>query len=83
MKQHQLASDSAFQSVTDFSEGFSVVRVNGLYGYLAKDGKWLIPPMLEEALPFSDGKALILNRKERKGWNFIDKSGKIVYPAFE
>ncbi|MDM8202714.1 WG repeat-containing protein [Fournierella massiliensis] len=61
-----------------FSEGLLVASLNGKYGYLNTEGKWIIEPKYEDAQPFSEGLAAVcLNGK----YGYIDHSGKEVVPC--
>lgn len=71
-----------FESVSDFSEGLAVVVVRGRYGYINREGQWTIKPELINATPFKNGKASVL-LEEKGGWNFIDKTGKVLFPKFQ
>lgn len=62
---------------SDFSEGFSVISSDGMYGYMNRKGEKVIPFKYEHAYNFKDGLALV--GKERDNWNgkwgFINKDG--------
>lgn len=61
-----------------FSEGFLVASLNGKYGYLNTEGKWIIEPKYEDAQPFSEGLAAVcLNGK----YGYINYSGKEIVPC--
>ena len=76
-----IQTNPPFESVSDFSEGLAVVVVRGKYGYINREGQWIIKPELINAAPFKNGKASVL-LEEKKGWNFIDKTGKVLFPKF-
>lgn len=60
----QLSSDLEF--VDDFSEGLAVAREvertdenvrDGIFGYINREGEWVMPPQFKQAYPFSEGLA--------------------------
>ncbi|MCX6351499.1 MAG: WG repeat-containing protein [Bacteroidetes bacterium] len=70
-----------YDAVSDFSDGFAVVQVRQKYGYIDKSGNWIIKPELTLAKPFKNGIARV-KFADRKGWNYIDKNGKILFTNF-
>jgi WG containing repeat len=52
-----------------------VITVKGKDGFMNQDGKIIIEPVFEKALPFSDGLAAVLKQGL---WGFIDTSGRVV-----
>jgi len=65
---------------SDFAEGLAVVqeRIGGKLGYINKRGKYIIPPIFEEADTFAEGLALVKHyRSQAQG--LIDKTGKFVF----
>ncbi|MFB8793797.1 MAG: WG repeat-containing protein [Microcoleus sp.] len=66
-----------------FSEGLAIVRSrdNGLYGYINKTGKFVIPPRFSFTLGFNNGWAIVEINGKR---GMIDKTGKyIIEPKFD
>lgn len=60
---------------SEFSEGLAVVKKDGKYGYIDKEGNLVIDFQYEYANPFSEGLAVV----KKNGKNgYIDKSGNIV-----
>jgi len=57
-------------------EGAAVVKQGGLYGYIDRDGRWIITPRFEYAVSFRNGTARV--QKETKTYQ-IDKSGRTLY----
>jgi hypothetical protein len=55
-----------------------------LYGYIGPDGKWLIPPRFDDALPFSEGLAAVrVGDADTGRWGYIDTSGTfVIQPRF-
>jgi len=74
-------TQAPFESASDFSEGLAVVKTRGKYGYIDKNGNWVIQAIFAEAEPFKNGYARVKSL-DRKGWNYIDKSGKILFSKF-
>jgi hypothetical protein len=52
-----------------------VITVKGKDGFMSQDGKVIIEPVFEKALPFSDGLAAV---QQQGLWGFIDTSGRVV-----
>lgn len=73
-KQHFGSKDS----FNIFSEGLTAVKVKKKWGYIDRDGKFIIKPQFDDAENFSEGLAAV-----RVGCNFgyIDKRGNLVIPA--
>jgi hypothetical protein len=60
-----------------FSEGLACVKVDGAgYGYIDKQGKFVIPPQFDRAQEFSEGLAWVVTNDGKIGW--IDKAGRWV-----
>lgn len=55
----------------------AAVQLDDLWGYIDTDGEWVIEPVFEEALPFSEGYAAVCYNGD---WGYIDAMGQ---PAFE
>lgn len=62
------------------SEGLLNVRDQKTkkYGYINKEGEWIIKPSYSEARHFSEGLAAVSNAEGK--WGFIDAKGKLVIP---
>lgn len=58
-----------------FSEGLSVSKKYGLYGYVNEKNEWVIPAQYQEASLFHDGIATV---KKDNEYFFIDKTGKKI-----
>ena len=48
------------------------------YGYINRQGKFIIPPSFDWAMPFSNGYAIV---KKTHKWGVIDKQGNMVLPC--
>jgi hypothetical protein len=59
-----------------FSEGLACVRVANSYGYIDKQGNFVIPPQFAHAQEFSEGLAWVVTPDGKVGW--IDSSGRYV-----
>jgi hypothetical protein len=56
------------------------VGAGGRFGYIGRDGKYVINPQFDDARPFSGGVAAVKLHQ----WGFVDKTGKIVInPQFD
>ncbi|MES2933812.1 MAG: WG repeat-containing protein [Pseudomonadota bacterium] len=53
--------------------------LNGLWGYLSHDGKWVAEPQYVMAKSFSED--TLARVQTKSGWGFIDASMKLVIPA--
>ena len=73
------------ETAYQFVDGLAKVKVNGMYGFIDLNGKFVIPPIYDDARSFSDGKAAIAIANCRKfkndtnnyysdfRWNFINR----------
>ena len=62
----------------DFSEGLCAVDKSsnsGIYGFIDKDGKWIIEPKYEAVGDFHQG---VCRVRINKLWGLIDKEGNII-----
>jgi len=68
---------TGFDEVALFSEGMAPARPDGesRWGYIDPAGKLVIGARFRFAQPFSDGLALV---RDRKGYGWIDRQGKVV-----
>lgn len=66
-----------FDYVGDFSEGLGLVKKNGKFGFVNKDGRFVIKPQFFDANSFYGGMAAVKIKKDDK-FGFINKEGKIV-----
>jgi hypothetical protein len=66
-----------FDEAGQFSEGVAPVKVNGKFGYIDRDRRFVIRPAFDQALPFSDGLAAV---RVNGLYGFIDKQGQVVVP---
>lgn len=78
---NEIQKNAPYDKVSDFSEGIAIVQTRGKIGYIDKSGKWIVEPNLIGAAPFVNGIARV-KYSERKGWNYIDKKGNILFPKF-
>ena len=75
---------NCYDEITLFHEEFAIVRKNGLlrenglYGYIDKTGKEIIPCKYKEENSFSEGLAVV--RKD-SFYGYIDKTGKEIIPC--
>ena len=66
-----------YESVWDFEEGLSRVKLNGKYGFIDKTGEEVIPCKYDLVTDFCEGLALV---KINKKWGFVDTTGKEICP---
>ena len=62
-------------SIGGFHENISAVCKNGRYGYIRRDGSWVVKPKYEKAFDFSEGRGAVV-KNGRLG--FVDSTGKEV-----
>ncbi len=60
----------------DTKEGMTLIGVNGMhYGFRDATGLLVVPPVFDEARPFSEGLAAV---KRNGKWGYINKTGEVV-----
>ena len=57
-------------------EGLAMVRFDGRYGFINKNGEFVINPIYTDGYSFSNGRAFI--RTQDWYWEYIDTSGNII-----
>lgn len=62
------------ETLRDFSMDIAAVRQNGLWGYLRRDGSWLLKPQFSHAYPFDETRRTATITTGSK-WGVIDSSG--------
>ena len=71
-----------FSSVSDFVNGVAPVRKPPLWGYIRKDGSWLIPPSFQEGTSFDEWGLAKVKINEKFG--IIRSNGTwVLKPVFE
>ncbi|MBK8045346.1 MAG: WG repeat-containing protein [Haliscomenobacter sp.] len=75
-------SRDTFASATDFINDIAVVQKGGLFGYLKRDGSWLIPPRFQAASPFHANGVAAAKEKDRYGILKTDGTW-LVQPRFD
>lgn len=71
-----LVIDYVFEAALPFSDGLSVVKINGKYGYIDLRGEITIEPQFTVGAPFQDGAAEV-TKEEKTG--FIDTHGNMLF----
>ena len=70
-----------------FNDVLAPVKVEDKYGYINKEGKMIINPQFDKALPFNEGLAAVATINKDKGevlYGFINKKGEIIInPQFK
>jgi len=66
---------AAFEEADPFSEELAAMRVKDKWGYIDKDGKFIIEPQFSFALRFMEGKALV---RKGESLHYINKDGEKV-----
>ena len=76
-------SQESYDEARGFSEGLAAVCKQGLWGYIDREGKLVIPCQFKKAGSFSDGYAVV--DKSGTGlpsdYGYIDKTGKFILTA--
>ena len=67
-----------FNAVQGFSEGLAAVEINGMWGFIDKEGKQVIPCIYDDVGSYSEGLAPI---EINGNWGYVDKSGKQAIPC--
>lgn len=78
-----------YEFVGEFKDGFSMVKKDGLYGFVDASLKLVIPCIYNSVQDFSNGRASVEN--EEKKWGLIDARGNLlldytydyIYPFFD
>jgi hypothetical protein len=71
---------ATFSYQWDFVDGLALVKINGQFGYICRDGTFAIEPIYDYARSFLGGAAEVeIDGKHR----FIDKSGRFVGGPFD
>ena len=65
--------------VSGFSNGIARALSGNRYGYLNPQGEWLVPAVLEKALPFTEEQALALDTTQRL-LGYLDTTGQWAIP---
>lgn len=60
------------------AQELALVKKDGKFGLLAKDGTFAVEPKFDNARDFSDGLAAV---KQNGKWGYIDRTGTLVIPA--
>jgi len=64
-----------------FSQELAVVRENGKFGYINREGEFAIPAQYKKARSFANGLAAVLQKGK---WGYIDGGGKwIIEPKYK
>lgn len=67
---------AVFEDAKGFSDGLGPVKIGGLWGYIGKDSpNPVILPTYRDAMPFSDGLAVVQNDAGK--WGAIDRNGQV------
>jgi hypothetical protein len=67
----------SFDELEPFADGMAVVKVDGKYGYVDKQGTLIVKPQYDRAYQFDQGLARVV-REDKVG--LIDRTGKVVVP---
>lgn len=67
-----------FAGAKDFHEGLAAATSSGGWGYLDKQGHWVIPPQFDLAGNFSEGLAAV---RGKRNWGYVDRYGSVAVPA--
>ncbi len=73
----QLSIGLHYEKARPFREGLAAVRQSGRWGFIDRDGDWVIPPRFDQVREFQEGLAPALAGEL---WGFIDRGGDWVIP---
>lgn len=62
-----------------FSEGLAAIKIGGVWGYINREGEFVIKPQFRYAHPFRHGLAWV-GIQGKKGDCYIDKEGNVIFP---
>jgi hypothetical protein len=74
---HSQTPVSKYHSTAEYSNGLALVSKNGLYGFIDRTGKEIIPLIYRMANSFSEGLATVCSN-EKNLWGVINRSGDLV-----
>lgn len=74
-KELKKEEDLAKMDIHKFSEDLAAVKQNNKWGYINKNGEWVIPAKYQKVTRFSEGTAAVLQGNE---WFFINKKDSIL-----
>ena len=80
----KIISNYPWSDVSDFTEGHALVAIGNCeagsckYGFINRFGKWIVPPVYDNAYGYSEGLALV--HDNHLGYGYIDKKGIVVIP---
>jgi hypothetical protein len=75
-----VAIEPAFDFVMKFTKGICPVMEKGKWGYIDREGKFVIPPRFDEAKEFDGGLARV---KLGTKIGYIDRMGRYVWEPTE
>lgn len=70
-----ILKEAAYDSVGYFSEGYAMVEVDGLWGYVNQGGNQIIAPQYRQAFHFSEGYAWV---RQGSTYSFVDCNGVVL-----
>jgi len=73
-----VAIPARYDKATPFSDGFAAVAIGEKFGYIDRDGEWIVEPSFDRAYPFSEGLAAV---EANKKVGFIDETGRMQIEA--
>ncbi|MDX2303743.1 MAG: WG repeat-containing protein [Microscillaceae bacterium] len=76
VKTQEIILEAKYDWVYDFKEGRGRVRNQGLYGFVDRQGKFIVKPVFEDAYDFRNGRALV---SQNGKYMFIDLEGNKLF----
>ncbi|HHV28771.1 WG repeat-containing protein [Acetivibrio mesophilus] len=74
-----LLTDFNLWDIGDFHEGLAKAKnKEGKYGFIDTTGKWVVQPIYDNAMDFSEGMAAVGLFSETERWGFVDKNGNVI-----
>lgn len=78
-KNGHLAIEFIYDNVSDFINGYAVVKIKGKYGIIDRNNKLITKRWYKDLSPFTEGFAPYT--KDNKKWGFLDCNGNEAIPA--
>lgn len=75
---HDKAAGPELADGRAFVDGVAPVKVEGRWGFIDRQGTFIVKPSFDDAEALRDGRARV---KVGESWGFVDKAGALVIPA--
>lgn len=79
VKNNKWIINPQFDYAGHFVENLAIVKVNGKYGFINREGTFIVKPQYTSVRDFKNGLALIGNvYRDKTIWGFVDNFGKVI-----